>query len=119
MDGVVNKSSVDFLLEPQTRGSSQAPPLQTPPDALVDRAASLFGGQLLNALRQAPNQSLRAFDLVDLTQMNIQSLHQVLDAFASSRYGWVVLDKDDPKGNYSVRLSEYGKKYLDSLMAAT
>jgi hypothetical protein len=112
------RSSIDFLLESQGSTANQRS-IETPRVAaedLLDKATSLFGGQILNVLRQAPGQTLDAFDLVDRTQINIQTLHQVLDAFASARYGWVELDKQDPKGNYRVRLSEYGKKYLDSLL---
>jgi hypothetical protein len=124
------KTSVDFLIEAQ-RGNAQqlsdarqeqsavpqAPTVRSTAEGLVEKAVALFGGQILNALHKTSNQSLTVFDLVDVTQMNIQTLHQVLDAFASTRYGWVALDKADLKGNYIVRLTESGKKYLDRLMS--
>src|SRR5258708_34466599 len=122
--GTMIKTSVDFLIEAQ-RGNAQQEQSGTPQvltarstaEGLVEKAVALFGGQILNALHKASNQSLTVFDLVDVTQMNIQTLHQVLDAFASTRYGWVSLDKADLKGDYIVRLTDSGKKYLDSLMS--
>lgn len=86
-------------------------------DALVDRAASVFGGQILGALRTAPPEGLHAFDLVDATKMDVQTLHQVLDVIKQPPYAWVDVDKTDPKGNYIIRLTDQGKKYLDQLQS--
>ena len=111
-------SSIDFLIDSLAESPTQArrdSERSSRTDDLIDKTVALFAGQVLNTLREAPGQAMAAFDLVDATHMNIQVLHQVLDAIAS-RYGWIELDKADPKGNYKVRLSDFGKKYLEGFL---
>jgi len=50
--------------------------------------------------------------------MDIQTVHQVLDVVRQPQYGWVDVDKADLKGNYLVRLTDRGKKYLEELKAS-
>jgi hypothetical protein len=109
-------SSIDYLTsdaEPQSKQSKGM--ARQSVNALVDRAASLWGGQVLGELRKMPTGELHAFELVDATSMDIQTLHQVLDVVRESPYGWVEVDKTDPKGNYLVRLTDRGRKYLEEL----
>src|SRR5262245_53136504 len=87
-------------------------------NALVDKAAALWGGQILTELSKAPAGQASAFDLVDRTGMDIQTVHQVLDVIRQPSYGWVDVDKADPKGNYLVKLTDQGKKYLEELKSS-
>jgi DNA-binding MarR family transcriptional regulator len=113
-------SSIDYLFnssDAPNKASAPAMPQQSV-NGLVDKAATLWGGQVLAELAKAPAGQAQAFDLVDATGMDIQTVHQVLDVIRQPPYGWVDVDKADPKGNYLVKLSDRGKKYLEELKAS-
>lgn len=108
------RSSIDFLIESRSEGTrSREGSRQEGADDVLGRATTLFGGRILTTLQNAPGQTMRTYDLVDATGIEIQTLHQVLDGIAT-KYGWVEVEKNDKKGNYNVRLSDFGKQYLES-----
>ncbi|HKA36828.1 MAG TPA: hypothetical protein VKH43_08410 [Thermoanaerobaculia bacterium] len=113
-------SSIDYLLNSSDAPNKANAPAMPPQsvNALVDKAATLWGGQILAELAKSPAGQAYAFDLVDKTGMDIQTVHQVLDVVRQPQYGWVDVDKADLKGNYLVRLTDRGKKYLEELKAS-
>ena len=113
-------SSIDYLFsdsEQRNKPNAPATPAQSV-NALVDKAATLWGGQILAELTRTAAGQANAFDLVDRMGMDIQTVHQVLDVIRQSPYGWVDVDKADPKGNYLVKLTDRGKKYLEELKSS-
>ncbi|HEV8117442.1 MAG TPA: hypothetical protein VGQ32_02895 [Thermoanaerobaculia bacterium] len=113
-------SSIDYLFnssEETNKANAAAMPQQSV-SALVDKAATLWGGQILSELAKSPAGQAPAFDLVDKTGMDIQTVHQVLDVIRQPQYGWVDVDKADPKGNFLVKLTDRGKKYLEELKSS-
>lgn len=112
-------SSIDYLLSDSEPKKANAPAMPGQSvGALVDKAATLWGGQILGELTKTPAGEKRAFDLVDATGMDIQTVHQVLDVIRQAPYGWVDVDKADSKGNYLVKLTDQGKKYLEELKSS-
>ena len=112
-------SSIDYLLTDSEPKKANAPAMPGQSvSALVDKAAALWGGQILGELAKRPAGQAEAFDLVDETKMDIQTVHQVLDVIRQPPYGWVDVDKADPKGNFLVKLTDGGKKYLEELKSS-
>jgi DNA-binding MarR family transcriptional regulator len=115
----VKPSSIDYLLsDAEQKNKANAPAMPGSVNALVDKAATLWGGQILAELTKRPAGQETAFEIVDATGMDIQTVHQVLDVVRQPPYGWVDVDKSDMKGNYSVKLTDRGKKYLEELKSS-
>jgi hypothetical protein len=108
-------SSIDYLFNSSETNKASAAMPQRSVGALVDKAATLWGGQILSELASRRPPGRRSAWWTD--RDGYQTVHQVLDVIRQ-QYGWVDVDKADPKGNFLVKLTDRGKKYLEELKSS-
>ena len=95
---------LDFLLKKQSTGQRSDDNL---PPGLED-ALLAYGGKVLNALKNAPEQKRSLFELIDDTASRIDTLLPVVTYLMSK--GYIVRVAEDSKGNDTFKLTDAGQK---------
>lgn len=104
-------SNLDYLIGAVKKSGEQAGSSSTEGvPAAVDRTTAALGRVILVQLQKAGGK-LDAYQLVDATGIDLQTLFYVLDKLAD-QLRWVNVDRNDPKGNYKVELLPEGLDYM-------
>jgi|SRR6476646_4993966 len=100
-----DKFSLSYLNPPRSQptGSSDAP-------LGMEEALLTWGKQVVETLDTAPNQSLRALEILDKLNVRADTLFPVINHLTSN--GYLARLQEDPKGNDLYKLTDRGKKLL-------
>lgn len=104
MGSFKDKFSLSYLNPRATAPSSSEAPLG------MEDALLTWGRQIVATLNSAPNQSLKAFDIVDKLNVRADTLFPVINHLTSN--GYLARLQEDPKGNDLYKLTDRGKKLL-------
>jgi predicted transcriptional regulator len=99
-----DKFSLSYLNPSRSQASSSDAPLG------MEEALLTWGKQIVETLNTAPNQSLRALDILDKLNVRADTLFPVINHLASN--GYLARLQEDPKGNDLYKLTDRGKKLL-------
>ena len=104
--GIREKFGVDYLIpEPVVRPSEAAPQ-----DPAIERALTAYGRRILQTMRDAPEKTVRVFDLVDMIGLDVNTLQFVVRRMADTEL--VRVDEADKYGNHKLAITPIGEKML-------
>jgi hypothetical protein len=103
-------SNLDYLInQPQGSSSSAARDFSTGARAIEETALAV-AGPLMAALNKDPQGQQSAYNLVDALNIRLEDLFAVTDVLAN-KFGWITVDRSDPKGDYRISLTDRGREY--------
>lgn len=103
-------SNLDYLInQPQAQSYAATKNSGTANRAMEETALAL-AGPLVAALNKDPQGTQSAYQLVDMLNIRLEDLFAVTDVL-SNNYGWIAVDRSDPKGDYKISLTDRGREY--------
>ena len=100
------KFGIDYLIpEPPTQSA-----VVSPEDPRIERALAVYGRRVLELLKQAPDKTIRVFDLVDDMGVDINTAQAIIERMIST--GLLRLDESDKYGNHKITITTAGEQAL-------
>ncbi|MGH9496707.1 MAG: hypothetical protein ACRD3B_17040 [Candidatus Sulfotelmatobacter sp.] len=103
-------ANLDYLINPPQAQSYATSKSSDAADRAVEETALALAGPLMAALNKDPQGTQSAYNLVDAMNIRLEDLFSVCDILAN-KFGWLTVDRSDPKGDYKISLTDRGREY--------
>jgi hypothetical protein len=101
-----DRFGLDYLVEKTGNIQQQRSPEKLPPG--LEDALLAYGGKVMAALKGAPGQTMKFFDLAKQLSVRVDTLSPVIQYLVGK--GYLERTQEDPLGDDTLRLSEAGRK---------